>query len=475
MGACVTVRTYTPQFQIRLIKLVARRDGVAERHAAAARDIDLTPYLGDGGAVRTVKGLADPAGAFSISFADGSRDGFDTLYALAEPMDMVEIRAARAPTNADKLPLIMRGFVSTVHRAESMGANGEPQRTVVISGQDSGKLLQINQIFFEMAWLTDQPFLSQFMLQTTTGMAVKVMRIGEFMESVIKEVANPKVRGLFAVSGKVAKGFRVDASVTDGSLTPGMIAPMNGPVWRLMETYADRPWNELYVEDEEDGPVVRFRPAPYKDLYGKLIMPGAKDPGSVTLTDDDVVTWSASRTDGRVANWYWVPPGSSSLDTNAWLNRQSLREGMQLDLTHPNSREDLYGIKKMEVPSRLVPDIPIPLTAAAPALRPSMGEKYVQWHITRGQQLKAMNRDNSVLEDVMATVKGSEDLRPGRYLRLERGGLTAEGYVTRVTHTIAALRTWTSDITIERGTGFLARAKHTSNPYWDEGRRGPYT
>jgi hypothetical protein len=76
----------------------------------------------------------------------------DSLYALIEPMDMIEIRAARRPDKfaGTKLPLIMRGFVSSVRRSESMGEDGTPNRTIMIQGQDSGKLLQMFAIWWEV-------------------------------------------------------------------------------------------------------------------------------------------------------------------------------------------------------------------------------------------------------------------------------------------------------------------------------------
>ena len=69
----------------------------------------------------------------------------DSLYALVEPMDLIEIRIAReSHKNSHKdLPIVMRGFVSEIRRDETMGPDGKASRRVIISGQDYGKLLQI--------------------------------------------------------------------------------------------------------------------------------------------------------------------------------------------------------------------------------------------------------------------------------------------------------------------------------------------
>jgi len=129
----MTVRVYAPAVQVRLVKLVQRQNGIAGQYEGGQREVDLTPYLGDGSAIRTKKGLREDAGGFSISFSDKlDPDTMDSIYALVEPMDLIEIRATRQPDLyiGQDLPLIMRGFVSSVRRPESMSNEGTPSRAV---------------------------------------------------------------------------------------------------------------------------------------------------------------------------------------------------------------------------------------------------------------------------------------------------------------------------------------------------------
>lgn len=140
------VKVYRPAVTVTLFKMVGRRDGQAERYAGAERELDLTPFLGDQGTIRTVKDLHQPAGAFTITIPDQVHRGSgDSLYGYIEPMDMVEIRAAREPHRfaGGKLPLLMRGFISSVRRPEGIGKDGTPQRVVVLQGHDMGKLWMI--------------------------------------------------------------------------------------------------------------------------------------------------------------------------------------------------------------------------------------------------------------------------------------------------------------------------------------------
>ena len=82
-----------------MFKMVGRtRAGLAHAFTNADASIDLTPYLGVGGSVRTTKGIREPAGTFSLSFPDQMHKTLgDSLYGLIEPMDMIEIRASRHP------------------------------------------------------------------------------------------------------------------------------------------------------------------------------------------------------------------------------------------------------------------------------------------------------------------------------------------------------------------------------------------
>lgn len=466
------VRTHAPRVQVRLVKLVARRDGVAERFAAAARDLDLTPYLGTAGDVTVNTSLLDGNGNFSITVADRSRDGQDTVYALAEPMDLVEIRASRTPTGDGPLPLVMRGFIDSVQRAESVGEDGAVNRAVTIQGHDCAKLLQITAARPQSRQPGSEPILSELMLRSKDGMGARVMPVVSFMETIITRVANPAIQSLFAVEGKTLRPFRLDAGAVDGALIPGMTAPTEESVWTLLNAFVDRPWNELFVEDEESGPVLRFRPTPYKDVDGRFIMPGARDPGVVALSIDDVASWSARRADANVANWYVVPPGQAAALTNNAVNQQTV-PGLD-DGDHPNARLELYGRKAMKRDTALGPIIALPPTAAPAAERMALADRHIAWRRTRAEQLKAMNRDNSVFESVTATVKGSETLKIGRRLRLTRGGLTMEGYITTVAHTIKPLRAWTTALTLDRCTGFLERSRRADLPYRAEFLGGPY-
>jgi hypothetical protein len=464
------------QLSVQLIKVVSRGGGTAQTVAVSVKSIDLTPYLGDGGTVRTSKSVRDPTGGFTVSFGDQISKQFgDTLYALIEPMDLIEIRASRIPWAyaGGKLPLIMRGYVSRVRRARAMGSDGSPEQVVVIEGQDSGKLLQINQLLYQLAYIDGEPFLDQFKLQAALGLDPAAQIVGSFVTTLIDKVVNPKIAALQAISSNLVKPFVLDKiTVVDGTVVPQVISAFEGAMSDLLALVADRPWNEMFVVDEEAGPSLVFRPVPFKDLTGALIMPGAADPGTFKIDPADVLSIDASRSDAGVANFFWVPPDGMSID-NAQAASMSL-VGKVLDKDYANSTPVLYGIRRMEAHTALLPSSYSVTPATLPTdQRPQAAVDALSWALLRTKQIEAMNRDNALYEDVNMQVCGSETIQAGQYLSLAFGAVNMTAYAASISHSISPFGTWTTSIAAERGTGWINRDAMT-NPGWQEGRPGVY-
>ena len=476
----MAVTVYRPAYQVTLTKMVKRSgEGVAERYSGADRQVDLTPFLSEGGAIKVTKGISEPAGGFSLAFAD-QLDGptQDSLYARIEPMDMIEIRGAREPHafSGSKLPLIMRGFVSTVRRSESMSQDGTPQRSISVAGQDSGKLFQIFRLFWESIYAEpNNPYLDAFRLQAATGIEAAFLPVSEAMKQLVDRVINRRVAAMHAYADQAVPQVRFRGTVREGIVSLNLIAPFQGAYWGLVEIMADRPWNEAFIEDEEDSPVLIFRPTPYKNIRGDFIVNGAADPGTVEMDASQVAHLDVARSDDRVANFYYVPPGASMIDASQYVTVATIASGSPFDTGYGNNKPELYGLRKMETESRLLPETIGGLPSQLPeGQRQAAATGIVQWHIKRGNDLRDMNRDNSVLEEGIAVVQGSEKIKAGRFLRLTRGDVVAEAYITKVTHTISPLDGWTTQLTLERGMGFLERLRMPSAPFWREGRKGLY-
>lgn len=477
----MVIHVDTPAYSVTLTRLVQRSGGGAPTSAAQPwKGIDLTPYLGTAGVIRTVKDINSPAGGFSITFADRVVPQFaDSVYALVEPMDYIEIRATRQPQNyvGQPLPLLMAGFVSVIERPESMGGDGSPDRTVTIAGQDFGKLLAINHVYWETMVATDTPYLSTFHLQAALGMDVAALPVSDFVTQLIQKVINPKIQQMSVFANAQIQPFTVNASVPDGQLYPQMWNTMDDfSFWDLIYRFADRPFNEVFSVDTQQGPQLIFRPAPYKDLTsGAFLIPGASDPGTVQVDIEEIVAMTPSRSDARVANIFVVNPGAAQLDTNASLGMAAIRAGIPVDFSYSANSPELFGVRKMTAGTNLIPaNVNGPINKLAVSQQSEALQNQTQWFIQRTAQLKAMNRDNSSLEDVGFVVKGSERFVIGCNLQLTRGDLTSESYVTSVSQSIQPLTTWTTSMHTIRGTGFYTRNQSPVSPYFAENRRGPY-
>ena len=476
------IPVYTWAIDVRVIKMVRRGDdGTASRYTAADRDISLTEFLGDGGSVRTSKSLSEPAGSFEISFGDRMDiSTSDSVCALVEPMDLLEIRAARFPEDyaGQDLPLVMRGFVDSVRRSESIGDDGTPRRGVVVSGHDSGKLLLVNSVIYELAIAEEKPMLTTFGLQAAIGLEVDLYTANDFVEAFVTKVLNQRVAEMEAFSSQLLKRFIPETSVSDGIVVPQVLGSIQGGTyWSILAHFSDRPWNEIFVRDEEDGPHLVFREVPYRDLQGRFIMSGALDPGSQDVDVSEVVQLDVLRSDARVANFFWCAPGTSSLITNQYITAGSIAAGTAIELNHANNAPALYATRKMEVTTSLLPthSAGLPVAMLPPSEQIGQCEKFVLWHRARAAQLQAANEDNAVFEEGQATLLGRETYRIGEYLNLHRGDLSSEFYTTAVGHVFQPLGSWTTTLRLERGTGFFERVKLSGSPYLAEGRSGPYT
>src|SRR3546814_14030095 len=78
------------------------------------------------------------------------------------------------------------------------------------------------------------------------------------------------------------------------------------------------------------------------------------------------------------------------------------------------------------------------------------------------------NKDNVLLERGTFRIRGNENIRAGMFVRLRRGGFSAEYYVVTVEHEYVPFSGFFSTLTVERGMGFVERAKRgggADSPY----------
>jgi len=492
----MTVKTFHPRISVKLHKVIGRTTvgstPASERFQGTSRTIDLTPFLGESGSVRTSKSVRAPAGAFTVTLADRmfqqGESGvaqMDSLYGLIEPMDVVEIRMAHEPHKyiysgfPDKLPIVMRGFVSSVQRTEGIGADGKPVRAVTISGQDYGKILQIMRIIYFRNYVVGQNLLTNYRLFVNYDVGFTPNQpASDFVASIINSVVNPYLQEMASRSGttndgqsiSAVKQMAVDASVTNGTISPyGANAYQGGTIHEILSYFGDvGPFNELFVQDREDddgGVTLVYRPNPFLDVDGNWIQGNPPSVSVITVHDDDVTGLSASRTDANIANYYWVNAARYQLSSPETLKlTASVGDEPSFFLSdYPNSSPHLYGIRKMEVDTQQ-----LATDAAAEDSDDQMRDKGVSWLDERRQVLIAQNRDNVLFESGNIQMRGNEAITPGNIVRLRRREFTADYYAIAVEHNYAPFRSFTTTVQYERGRGFIERVAEVRSPYLAE-------
>lgn len=494
----MAVETFTPQVSVILAKNIRRTNGVSSRYAGIGGRIDLTPYLGENGGVDTTKSITDPMGAFQITLADRMHPGsLDSLYGVVEPMDHVEIRMAREPHKyGGKLPIIMRGFVTNVSHREVMDAGGKPQRVVVVSGNDYGKAFNNVQIFWLKEYvigknlLTQYKFYEAFGSKSGSGSGGFKYTPAEFVRKVSLVVNEHLANVWFSSIDAVAGQINVDATVTSGAVLDISVSASTGPLWNFMANNADLAWNELFIEDREDGTYLVYRAKPYMNPYTHAPILQFDHPaiidGDVVLQDNDIVSLTVSRTDADVANFFWADVVLNNLLGNnnsimAASTTEAAADDTIFDGDYENNSPNVYGDRIMRVVSRHGYTDMEHTGRKKEAEQKQADNSFRELAKKKRVALRDMNRDNVVLESGTIEFKGDERAKVGKYLGYNRnrresnsGMIGANCYVTQVAHSFRPFRSYTTNVKFIRGDGYLARTSLESSPYAAEGRRGPY-
>lgn len=448
---------------------------VVPGYAQQARDflpMDITGFLGDGCSIQTAKSCREAAGTFSITLVDkplpNSEGNPVSLYAMMSPMDVIEIRITTDPTKEPRL--LMRGYISEVRRDQSMGNDGRPSRMIHVSGHDIGKLMMTQMIHFlpgkdsEYILTGFGPLMKYFEQFTTNSKRGKVTAqdfVGAF-----KDLLQMHLDSIHE-NGALAKDLTVSAVVpaaVDGTILT-LLLTSTGDVsyYDFMSRYLDvGPFNELFLLDTQDGTKLICKPN-YYDLEGMNAVAANTGYSYPKIKDEDIVALSSSRSDARVANWFWVWPHQTALESEwtalvqAWKNGSvgDIREGLKDEeppytIHNESSLQKYFGYRKMSTGLMLQPpayvSTELPDTGTVQANEQTMQE----WVKEKTKDLRDDNFRNAVLENSVFRIRGDETLKPGTWI--DHLGLH---YVVRVEHEIQPFGNFVTTLHTERGTSLV--------------------
>ncbi len=278
-----------------------------------------------------------------------------------------------------------------------------------------------------------------------------------------------------------------DAIVQDGQISPfGTNEWPGGTVYDLLAYYGDvGPWNELFIEDQEDAPHLIYRPNPFKDTSGNYIQPPypTNAPALNVIDDSALVALKSSRSDAGVYNYFWTDNQSYFMVQSAILQAgAAFANPANIFLSgYPNSDPKLYGFRRLQTQSQ------------QGARFDGQGETVfdngravaLPFIAAKREVVLESNKDNVVFETGQMKLRGTETIKAGTYLRLIRGasvvggtlggGLKSEVYAHTVQHEFVPYRSYTTSVYFDRGTGFIERVQRgngADSPYFSEMRTG---
>lgn len=484
------IPVYQPAVKVTLYKTIGRKtiDGtnpVSQRFIQTNQTLDLTAWLGEAGGFRTSKSIREPAGSFSITLADrayATGGALESLYGLIEPQDFIEIRMRHnvpgSSANPSLPPVLMRGYVSSVRRSETMGQDGRPSRSITISGQDYGKLWQMLQILYLPQYVVGQDIISGFKLFQRFGEGFQTtMKAPDFVTQMVQKVVNPYLKTLMPANSPNPVEIKLDVSVTHG--TTSVTGPQNqeGSIYNILKTYSDiGVWNELYMEDREDGVYCVYRPNPFLDINGNLIQSDAPKLTPVILPDSDIISLNVERSDANVANYYWVRAPRFDLSSDQVMRQQfamqdATRSTVILD-KYLNTADQYYGIRVMNVDTQQGGDDVTTFNSGQRGAQQSQRDTgMANWINDRREIMLNQNKDNVLLESGTIRTRANEDIRPGVFVKAVRGGFSALYYVVQVDTDYVPFQGLFATLVVERGTGFVERLKReggVDSPYLAE-------
>lgn len=488
------VEVYQPAIKLTLFKTVGRTTTngvtpVSTRFTGTAKTIDLTAWLSDASTIQIDKSIREPAGSFAINFVDmpiNQGGSLETLYGLVEPMDFIEIRFQHGAPTGPLPPVIMRGFVSRIRRTESMSQDGRPQEMVIITGQDYGKIWQQLQVMYYPGYVIGEDILSNFKLFEQFGVGFETAQpVQQFVQQVFEKIVNPYLKTLMPANSPNPTSILLDG-ITVAHGTTSVSGPQNyqGTIYDILRNYGDVGiWNELFLEDRDDGVHLIFRPTPFlnvdvlsssSNVAGNLIQAsaGAVVPTITDVLSEDIVSLSVERSDANIANYYWVKAPAFDISTTIYQQLfaiQGANASTVLLTTYPNSAVNLYGIRVMQADTQLGADEVTTFSSGLPATQQAQrSSDMVAWIAARRAVMVAENQDNVVLESGEMTMRGNEAIRAGSYVRVIRGAFEALFYVPTVSQRFTPFGLVTSTLQLERGMGFVERIRMSSSPYLAE-------
>ena len=492
------MKVYFPIININVLKARTRQSvGSSSSDApinVSDRTLDnetfnLAIVLDEGSTVTVTKSTRAEAGSFFIRFADKPVVGRgDSAYGLLEPMDRVDIRMTHDwLMPEDKVPIIMRGLISSVARSEGVDNQGRPQRYVEITGHDQMKLMHLYRVNYFYLTETGQQCMVDFKFAHVfaPNEIVKNMEANEFVDVVVSMV-NKYIAEINALNTSTSLDrvnvipWLADSSIIGKVSAFAVSSVHEDSLYNLVKMALDvGPFNEMFIDDNEAGTFLVVRPTPFKGVDGEFIQGSAE---SLGIHSQEILFHQTQRSDENICNYFWTENRLWALqfavDQRAAATYGAKKDFIRFDYVNCNSK--LFGKKKLSIDVSLGPPGDFMGTSDEAYTesdvlhhKPFKAQKttYSEWMAGRRKLLADMNIDNSVFEQGVMKLRGNHFIKAGMYLVLFRGpNQVRQGmvYAHTVTHEYNAGDGYYTTVKYDRGTVFIERIQQQKAPYINE-------
>jgi hypothetical protein len=373
-------------------------------------------------------------------------------------MDSIEIRMNRNLN--PNMPVVMRGFVRSVGRDESVGQDGRPDRHVQVMGHDFGCAFVIQQTGIVLSLMQGQEVNPLSAALSAVNMIPQSMFCCDFIRNAVAYVKD--------IMTHAGQQFDFDLTVKEGYVEPQTVQNAEGPLWNLMTRYADLPWNELFVREGTNHPVVVYRETPWVDIDGTNVNPSPDVLQNIPFWNidmSDIVALRAHRDDSDVANFIWVQNALVQQNQGTYWTLNKDGPGVA---TGTENDPQVFGYRLMQISSQQGPGGP---SISLP--EPQQQEAYDslnEWLIKSIKWIVKATKNNADFESGTVQIKGNPNIRIGDYITVKRGPLAWSGYVTRVAHEFRMFQDYLTTINYIRSNQYFVRRRYQGNP-WEAERK----
>lgn len=437
------------------------------RMTARARALngELVDCTADLVALTVERAINQPAGAWSATLLSRRDAQGHTWAQRLRPMDYVELRFGHHVPPGQDPPLILRGFVDQCRETWAV-AGDRPQRQVIVSGRDFGKLLLVTTVATILVALPgvaqDAAVKRQTVLQEKflTG----PLSPADYLQRLEEAILYPDdAGGIGPPQGSLVGLPRFRLVIRDIDQLGQVIAPAilqyTGPLWTLIQGFVSPPVGEVIVQDAADNPELVWRWAPFHDAQGRLIPPVEQDDPPIEISTAQILQADLATSDNEVFSYYFVHPttmGAASF--NPLVAADPHGEG------NPRHRPDLadrYGFRMLELELRVWPWVALPASETDSDYERAgldwqrHGARVAAW-------LEAAFGHAAQLEAGELVLSGDARIRPGRYLLVRE--TQQEFYVEAVRHhlQLAPVPQFTTTCAVTRGL-YLQQSPYPSD------------